>query len=698
MIRPEICKLSTGRINSQPQSQLVPETRTIDLEISKIKSETCLVTAPSNVGESATLTAPSRNGSPEALVSQIQNANEIYGIERWGHGYFRISESGNVVVDAPTADGSRPIELMEVIEGLYQRGLEMPVMLRFENIVEHRISKLNNAFRNAINEANYRGEYRGVFPIKVNQQNHLIAAIAQAGEQFNHGLEAGSKSELLIAMSQLRSRDAIIVCNGYKDAEFVDLGLQAQRIGFKCFFVIETPEELQIILERAERWDVPPLIGVRVKLSTKVEGHWSGDSGDRSLFGLSTGQLIDVIDLLRSAGKLDCLQLLHFHLGSQIPNIRNIRDGVTEACRYYLDLVDEGAAMGYFNIGGGLAIDYDGSASTDGHSRNYNLDEYCIDIVETLMQSLDPHGVPHPNIISESGRWTVAPVSVLIFNILSVANFDAAPLPDPLPDDLCEPVRNLLYTLDHIELRRLQENYNDAIYYRDQMRNAFRVGDIHLRERALGENICLTILSRVAQLVPQMKRPPAELITMPDSLSDIYYGNFSVFQSLPDAWAIDQVFPVMPLHRLNEVPTRKAIIADLTCDCDGKIDIFVGDEGNTRTLPLHELVEGQEYYLGAFLVGAYQETLGDLHNLFGDNNVANVRITDSGQLEFVEEIHGDTISDVLSYVEYEPKELYQRFRETAERAVREGKITVVQRQEMLSLFDESMRGYTYFES
>ena len=638
------------------------------------------------------------SGTREFNEAQIAAARERYGVDRWGREYFDISDRGNVIVRAPTANGPQPVELTEIVEGLRGRGLAMPVMVRIENLLDERISKINRAFRAAIKTCNYRNEYRGVFPIKVNQQQHVVAEVARAGEEFGHGFEAGSKAELLIAMASLSGNNSLIICNGYKDEEFVDLGLQATRIGFQCFFVLETPQELDMLLDRARHWDIDPLIGVRLKLSTRVDGHWSGDSGDRSLFGLSPQQLMDVVDTLRNAGRLHCLQLLHFHQGSQIPNIRNIRDGVNEACRYYVELIREGAAMGYFNVGGGLAVDYDGSATITAFSRNYDLSEYCIDIVEAIAEALDPHHVPHPSIISESGRWTLAPVSVLLFNILSVSGYDPEPLPEPLPRDLSEPLQNLLYTLNHIEPRRLQESYNDAIYYRDQMRNAFRSGEIQLRERALGENVCLTILNRIAKLVPGLSRPPASLADLPRRLCDIYYGNFSVFQSLPDAWAIDHVFPVMPLHRLDEPPARAAIIADLTCDCDGKLNRFVGRDENESTLMLHEMNPGEEYYLGVFLVGAYQETLGDLHNLFGDTNVASVRVNADGKLEFANEIHGDSIADVLSYVEYQPQSLYQQFRELAELAVREGRITVGQRKEMLTLYSESLRGYTYFEN
>lgn len=634
----------------------------------------------------------------QSNLDEIAANRERYGIDRWGRDYFDISDAGNLLIKAPTASGCQPVEVMEIIQGLKDRGLEMPVMLRLENVLNDRVVKLNRAFRQAIEACNYQNEYRGVFPIKVNQQQQVVADITQAGAEFGHGLEAGSKAELLIAMASLEDPQALIVCNGYKDAEFIDLGLQATRIGFRCFFVLETPQELNEILRRSQHLGVQPLLGVRLKLSTKVDGHWSADSGDQSLFGLSTRQLVEVVDALKASGNLHSLQLLHFHLGSQIPNIRNIRDGVREACRFYVDLCREGAAMGYFNLGGGLAVDYDGSRTIDTNSRNYDLNEYCVDIVKAIAESLDPHRVPHPMIISESGRWTVAPMSILLFNVLAVSNFEPAPLPKLPPEELSEPVRNLLFTLERLESRRLQESYNDAIYYRDQMRQDFHVGETQLRERALGENICLMILNQIAKRIPEITRPPAALAELPKTMSDIYYGNFSVFQSLPDAWAIDQVFPVMPLHRLDESPSRAAIIADLTCDCDGKINRFVGRDGCESTLMLHDIAAGDDYYLGVFLVGAYQETLGDMHNLFGDTHVASIRVNELGKVEFVKEISGDSIADVLSYVEYQPQELYQRFREMAERAVREDRISVQHRKEMLAMYSESLRGYTYFES
>lgn len=622
---------------------------------------------------------------------------ELYGIDEWSSGYFGVSEKGEVIVRAPNIEGNASVSLVDVVDGLHQRGLDMPVLLRLENLVDTRISTLNDSFAAAIAASGYQGQYRGAFPIKVNQQSHVIADIARFGERYHHGLEAGSKAELMIALSTLKNRESLIVCNGYKDAEFIDLGLHARKLGFKCFFVLETLAEVELVIERSRAMGVDPLIGVRLKLSTKVEGHWSEDSGDRSLFGLTTNELVGVLDTLRAADLLHCFQLLHFHLGSQIPNIRSIRAGVLEACRYYVELVREGAPLGYIDLGGGLAIDYDGTSGTSGHSRNYSVEEYCIDVVEAIQESLDEHAIAHPIIITESGRATVAHTAVLLFNILDVTHFEPAPLPDSLPPDSHEMIENIWHSLSVIKPTSLQESYNDVMYYRDQIRDLFHRGDISLRHRALGENLYLAALQKIVQLIPQMKRIPPELESLPEQLADIYYGNFSVFQSLPDSWAIDQIFPVMPIHRLDEQPTRQAIIADLTCDCDGKLRKFAGPEGDANTVAVHPIRAGEEYYLGVFLVGAYQETLGDLHNLFGDTNVASVRINADSSIDFVHELHGDSIADVLSYVEYDPNAMYQQFRTTAENAVRDGYISIAERQQMLAAFSESLRGYTYFE-
>lgn len=628
----------------------------------------------------------------------LPDAEKLYGIRNWGADYFCISDQGEVNVVAPMPQGPVTVSLMEIIAALGERELTMPVLLRIENLLDHRISQLNTAFATAIATAGYQNYYRGVFPIKVNQQMQVIHEISRFGAQFNHGLEAGSKAELIIALAHISNNDGYIICNGYKDAEFIDLGLHAVKLGVNCFFVVETLSELPIIIERSQALGVEPKLGVRLKLTTTVDGHWSQDSGDRSIFGLSTIQLMSLIDQLKQADMIHCLQLLHFHLGSQIPNIRNIRTGVLEACRYYIDLVKEGVPLGYLDLGGGLAVDYDGNRSNDTHSRNYDLHEYCVDIVESIMEALDPHHIPHPVIITESGRATVAYSSILLFNILDVSDSEPLPLPDKLPEASHEMVENLLFVAENIDGRRLQENYNDAIHYRDEMRDLFRRGQINLRQRAEGENIFLVIMKSIADYLPKLDRIPHDLEHLRAELADIYYGNFSVFQSLPDAWAIDQIFPIMPVHRLQEAPTRQAVIADLTCDCDGKLDLFVSPPGEEKDiLELHALKSGEDYFLGVFLVGAYQETLGDLHNLFGDTNIASVRINEDASFDVVTEFHGDTISDVLSYVEYDPLRLQKKFRDIAEQAVKSGTISLAERQLMLKDFSESLRGYTYYE-
>ena len=617
---------------------------------------------------------------------------ELYGINRWGNDYFGLNSDG--LVTAKTLQTEVP--LMDIIEGMVERDLQMPVLLRIENILDAQLFRLNEAFSNAIATANYQSPYRGVYPIKVNQQAQVVEEIAAFGARYQHGFEVGSKPEMIAALSTLEEPGSLIICNGYKDEEFIELGLQAIKLGFNCFFVIETPTELPIIIERSKALNIEPCIGVRVKMTTQVSGHWNSTSGDRSVFGLSTTQLIDVVDTLKNENMLHCLQLLHCHLGSQIPNIQDIRSGVVEACRYYADLVQEGAALTHIDLGGGLAVDYTGASSNDEQSRNYSLEEYCRDIVETLKTTLDDYDISHPIIVTESGRATVAYSSILLFNILDTNHFEPSNV--TTGDDDHPQLQQLRNTLSNLSASRVQASYNDAHFYRNEIRELFKRGQINLRTRSLAENLFLAILHGIVDLLDELERIPLDLEGLKLSLADIYYGNFSLFQSLPDIWAIDQLFPIMPVHRLNEQPTRQAIIADITCDCDGKIDRFINpDDDYAETLPLHPLKQGEEYYLGVFLVGAYQETLGDLHNLFGDTNVVSVRLNRDGSFEFVKEIHGDTIADVLSYVEYQPKQIQLSYRNTAERAVKEGRITARERQQMIKTFNASLQGYTYYE-
>ena len=622
----------------------------------------------------------------------IEQSNELYGFERWGNDYFGVSKSGNVTARTLNAQ----VELLDIINGMLERDLRMPVLLRIENILDAQIHRLNTAFGNAIETLGYQNGYRGVYPIKVNQQAQVVEEIAAFGARYKHGFEVGSKAEMMIALSTLEEPGSLIICNGYKDQEFIELGLSAIKLGFICVFVVETPTEIPIILERSRALGIEPIIGVRIKTTVNVSGHWNSTSGDRSVFGLTATQLVDLVDLLKEEGMLHCLQLLHCHLGSQIPNIQDIRSGIVEVCRFYADLVKEGANLKYIDLGGGLAVDYTGWGSNFGQSRNYSLSEYCEDIVDTLKNTFDDYEIEHPVIVTESGRATIAYSSILIFNVLDTTTFEPARLPEAHEDEdpLLARMRDVYGNLSE---SRVQECYNDAHFYRNEARELFKRGQLDLRTRSAVENMFLDLLHKIADITDNMARVPSDLEGLKVSLADIYYGNFSLFQSLPDTWAIDQLFPVAPLHRLNEEPRRSAVIADITCDCDGKIDSFVGVEEVVKVLPLHAMKEGEEYYLGVFLVGAYQETLGDLHNLFGDTNVVSVRINRDGGFDFVKEMHGDAISDVLSYVEFHPKEMQLRHRNTAERAVREGRITARERQQIIKLFNESLNGYTYYE-
>lgn len=631
-----------------------------------------------------------------------EDSAELYGIRNWGAEYFDISPEGDVVVRPFGPQSPVAVSIPAIIRGMRERGLDTPVLLRIENILDSQISRLHESFRSAIASLGYRGEYRGVFPIKVNQQQQVVEAIAHFGSRYHHGMEVGSKAELFAALSQLRDEEACLVCNGYKDEEFIDLGLYAVRMGFRCFFVVEMLSELELILERSASLGIKPLIGVRAKLASQAGGHWIDSGGERSAFGLTITQIVDVVDSLRARGMLDCLLLLHSHLGSQVSNIRDIRNGVMEASRVYAGLVREGAPMGYLDLGGGLAVDYDGSRTNFISSRNYTLDEYCMDVVEAVMSILDESGVPHPNIITESGRATVAYYSVLLFNILDVSRVEQQDFAEsdtpPLPDDAPEAARNLHQALAGLTLRNLQECYNDAIYYRDEIRQQFLHGKVSLRERTLAERLFWIIIRRIAREKGKLPHPLKDLAEIDIALADIYYGNFSVFQSLPDSWAIGQLFPVMPVHRLNEVPSRQAIVSDITCDSDGRMDHFIDPrQGVKKTLDLHPLKEGEEYYLGVFLVGAYQETLGDLHNLLGDTNVVSVRVTRDGGFEFARELKGDSVADILSYVEYDPRRMLEGLRKAAENAVRLGRIQPAERYTIMRAFEDGLRGYTYFE-
>lgn len=621
---------------------------------------------------------------------------ELYGIREWGCGYFDVSPGGEVLVRPSGPHSSVEVSLMQLIDECHARSLNMPVLLRFSNILSSRIEEINEGFRRAIHDAGYQGDYRGVFPIKVNQQREIIEDIAEFGRPYHHGLEAGSKAELIAAFSFMKDPEAFVICNGYKDEEFIDMALQAQKTGLRIFLVIEMPSELDRIIARAERMRVRPLLGIRAKLSSRAGGHWDSSGGDRSKFGLDASQIITLVDDLRRRHMLDCLQMLHYHLGSQVSDIRKVRTALQEACRFYVDLVREGAAMGVMNLGGGMAVDYDGSHTNFECSTNYTTTEYASDIVEVLVKTLNEAGVAHPTIVTESGRATTAHHAVLVFNILHVRRFEPLSIPARLPANASEMLENLLEVCNSLSPRNVQEAYHDAVYYRDELRALFLHGGIPLRERALAETIFWRVVGQLATMTKGRKYIPDEMEGLDAAIADVYYGNFSVFQSLPDAWAIDQLFPIMPVHRLNQRPTRNAVLADITCDSDGKVDRFIDLHDVKHALPLHEW-DGSDYYLGAFLVGAYQETIGDMHNLLGNTNVLHVRLDAKGHIESARQISGDRVDEILQYMEYDPETMIEGMKARFDRAFKAGLLTSKERTQFIRAYRVGMKGYTYFE-
>lgn len=623
---------------------------------------------------------------------------DLYGVEDWSNGYFGVSRNGEVTVKLQDTDGtSRSVSLHDMMKGLAERGTDAPVLLRFRDLLRARIDELNNSFAKAIKQAGYKGQYRGVYPIKVNQQREIVEEVVSHGQRYHYGLEAGSKPELIAAMAEMKDPEALLMCNGYKDDEFIDLALMGQRMGLNIHLLLEMPNELPAILRRAEKLGVEPNLGVRVRLSAKGSGHWSESAGDKSVFGLNAAQVIEVVDRLKEAGKLHCLKALHYHQGSQIPNISVVREGLTEACRMYIDLVREGAPMGTLDMGGGLAVDYDGSQTNFHSSCNYSVAEYARDIVEVVGEMCTKCGVEHPTLVTESGRAVSAYHAVLVFNVLDVTS---APGGDAKPPALPENASEILKALDEthrmLSRKNIQECYNDANYYRDQLRMQFFYGNATLRERGIGEALYWHVMGLIAHRLSDMSEIPEDLKEVSDNMVDFYYANFSVFQSLPDSWAINQLFPVMPIQRLCERPTQKSVLVDITCDCDGKVDHFIDREDVAKSLPLHEVEGTENYYIAVFLVGAYQETLGDLHNLLGDTNVVSVHL-ENGRPVYTHEEEGDSVSDVLSYVKYDSRELVAKFRAIAEKAVEEGRITPRQRRDAVEAYREGLNGYTYYE-
>ncbi len=624
----------------------------------------------------------------------VEKSRELYRIDAWGHGFFGVDAQGEVTVKLRNEEESAEVSLMQILRSLRKKNkhFHLPALFRFPDLLYARIAELHAAFREAMKSQGYLGKYCGVYPIKVNQQQQVVAEITEYGRKHHYGIEVGSKPELLAALAFMQDRSALLVCNGYKDAEFIDLALQAKKMGLRVMLVIEMPPELDLILARAKALSIEPNLGLRIKLSTKGSGHWSESAGDRSPFGLNFSQTIKVVDELKARNKLHLLKMLHYHQGSQIPKISTVRLAAQEAARVYVNLIKEGAPLGLLNLGGGLAVDYSGTRSADDTSMNYTLQEYCADVVEAVQGIMDQAGIEHPDIVTESGRAMVAYYSVLVFDVLDVNRTDRGePLPK-LPRHAPGTLKSMMEVVENLDKLNLQESYHDIVFYRDELLTLFRTGTVSLRERAMGDQIYWSVLNEISR----RSQGQHESMGLETKLADFYYGNFSMFQSLPDAWAINQFFPISPLHRLNERPTRNAIISDVTCDCEGQLSCFMDEDGVKRTtIPLHEIGEGDDYVMGVFLVGAYQETLGDLHNLLGDTSVVTARLKD-GNIAFSRQLAGDTCEEVLSYLEYEPKQLLKRFRALTDSAVDAGKITEEVAESFYKNYRANIKSYTYF--
>jgi arginine decarboxylase len=623
------------------------------------------------------------------------DSSELYEVARWGKGYFSVGRDGNLLVH-PTRDVHRSIDMKQLIDRLQLRGLDLPILIRFNGILKDRLREINDAFAQAMRDHDYKGRYTCVYPIKVNQQRQVVEKVLEYSRPYGFGLEAGSKPELL-AVVAMTDADTPIICNGFKDPEFVEMAMLAQKIGRNVIPVVEKYTELDLILRYAEKVGVRPQIGMRVKLASRGSGRWQGSGGYRSKFGLTVGEIMQGIEELRKRGMSDCLQLLHFHLGSQITNIRHIKGALVEVARAYADLVKRGTGLKYIDVGGGLGVDYDGSQTNFESSVNYTLQEYANDVVYHLQSICDEVGVPHPNIVSESGRAVVAYHSALVFGVLGVSEQgNGSMLPEALPDESEQSLRDMLDTFKNLGSRNVLEGYHDAQQSLDTIMTLFSTGYVSLEQRGLAENIYFAICHKIRRLVEQMDYVPEELQGLDSMLSDTYFCNFSLFQSMPDSWAIKQLFPVMPIHRLTEEPTRHAVLGDVTCDSDGKIDQFIDRRDVKRTLRLHTF-NGQPYYLSAFLIGAYQEILGDLHNLFGDTNTVHVDLNDQNEVILETIVKGETVREVLDYVQFNEHDLIHRLQTAVERAVREGRLDHLEAGRFLKFYEDGLDGYTYLE-
>jgi arginine decarboxylase len=634
---------------------------------------------------------------------RIEDSLDLYHVDAWGKGYFSINPGGHVVVRPDTTERNE-IDLYEVVEGLQARDLTTPVVVRFSDILAHRLRRLHEAFAQAITENDYKNRYAAVFPIKVNQQRLVVEEVYRYGKEFGFGLEVGSKPELLAVMAMTENAsERLIICNGFKDDSYIEAVTLATKLGRTIIPVVENFEELGLILKHAAGYQVRPRIGVRVKLFSEGSGRWSATAGEKSKFGLFITEILELFSVLKAHDMLDCLQLVHCHPGSQLQDIRRIKEAINELAHVYAELKLMGAGLQYIDVGGGLGVDYDGSGTNFASSMNYTLNEYASDVVYRVASVCNARDIPHPLIVSESGRAVAAYHSVLIFDALGSSALDKFRVTGDRAEDyggaeeLPQPVQDLFEAYRAVSERRLVECYHDALTAREQVLQMFNLGLLSLEFRALAERLYWATCAKIRDSCRKLERLPEELEDLESILSDTYFCNFSVFQSLPDSWAIDQLFPILPIHRLDERPTRTAVLADITCDSDGKIDHFVSLRDVKRTLELHELKADEKYYLAAFLVGAYQETLGDLHNLFGDTHVVHVRLHDEGGWWIEEIVKGDTANKVLEYMEYDVAELYPALARDCERAIRDGRMTLAESQALKRFYESELDGYAYLE-
>ncbi len=637
--------------------------------------------------------APQPAEATEEELWTIDSARTLYNVEGWGIGYFDINDKGHVVVRPDADNPARELDLYELANDLEAQGVGLPLLLRFSDILCSRIESLTERFARAIREYEYTGEYTTVYPIKVNQQRHVVEEIVEFGKASGVGLECGSKPELQAVLALAEHTDHLIVCNGYKDEEFMRLALMGQKLGHKVFIVLEQLSEVDVLLQVADELGVTPTAGVRIKLHSEGSGRWAKSGGEKSKFGLSTAQLVKLVDRLREQGRLDVLKLIHFHLGSQITDIRYIKAGLQEISRFYAELRAMGVDVSHVDVGGGLGVDYDGSGSTSQASVNYSLQEYANDVVYTLAESCRELDLPMPHIISESGRALTAHHALLLLSVIDVESQADNVMPAVEEED-----HTFLHEMGEdfkaVNKRRVREVYHDATYGKERAQELFNTGVLTLRERAKAEQIYIATIIAVARLAELDREEYADIIEELDAiLTDRYFCNFSLFQSLPDSWAIDQLFPIMPIHRLLEEPTRRGTLQDVTCDSDGKIESFIGGRTAKPSLPLHAFTDGDPYILGIFLTGAYQEILGDLHNLFGDTNAVHIRLSENGY-EVAELVHGDTVTEVLAYVQYRASDLLATFRRKVAAA------TGITRQEantFIADYVAGLEGYTYLE-